>query len=76
MVALGIPSLLSACGALYLPETNGKPLPQTLEEALTIDLSGATDSGKMMLVPTDGSPSGSDDEDEKEGMGRNLLRGV
>lgn len=36
MVALGIPAILSACLSLSLPETRGRALPQTLEEALAI----------------------------------------
>ncbi len=38
MLLLGVPALLSARAAMVLPETNGRPLPQTMEEALTIGL--------------------------------------
>ena len=33
MVVLGIPTILSGILALILPETSGKDLPQTMEEA-------------------------------------------
>ncbi len=36
MLALGLPAIASAILSLSLPETVGRPLPQTLEEALAI----------------------------------------
>ncbi len=38
MLVLGVPTIASACLALTLPETRGRPLPQTLEEALAIGI--------------------------------------
>lgn len=38
MLLLGVPSLLTATAVLSLPETTGKPLPETYEEALELQV--------------------------------------
>jgi len=38
MVALGIPTILAGILALVLPETAGKDLPQTIQEADQVNL--------------------------------------
>ena len=37
MVLLGTPSILAAFAALQLPDTKGKPLPETMEEAFELN---------------------------------------
>ena len=38
MVLLGAPSILAALAALQLPDTKGKSLPETMEEAYELNL--------------------------------------
>ena len=87
MVALGVPAVITACLSLTLPETRGKALPQTLEEALTINVQ-KTDAkidlkrlSKVLKVPqadimlTSSSPSSSSlssDEEEASSSSRFL----
>jgi hypothetical protein len=52
MVALGIPTILAGILALVLPETAGKDLPQTIQEADQVNLNQsyplANDSRKLV----------------------------
>jgi hypothetical protein len=41
MVLLGTPSILAALTALKLPDTKGRALPETMEEAMELNVSNA-----------------------------------
>ncbi len=41
MVLLGTPSIMAAMCAFKLPDTKGKPLPETLDEAIELNVRNA-----------------------------------